>query len=213
MRREQTLQSLRDAVGRSKFNSKLVSALMERYREATVSTIEAVSQWAEGNEDAFMWHAKNYLLGIPSDLDALWHSKNIRNFLHFDIRRNPFILPGLSTAYSETKVAPSGKNATIPSDIKYYPGTGVNIEMRKLLKCEQTLLHEEEKYYDGANNGPLLPVHWREVKSADYLMLRSAVFKDIQFSPALEDIFSDKNKNDNPTRSESNKLSPIITVW
>ena len=95
LRREQTLQSLRDAVGRSKFNSKLVSALMERYREATVSTIEAVSQWAEGNEDAFMWHAKNYLLGIPSDLDALWHSKNIRNFLHFDIRRNPFILPGL----------------------------------------------------------------------------------------------------------------------
>ena len=118
-------------------------------------------------------------------------------------------MPGLSTAYSETKVALSGNNATIPSDIKYYPGTGVNIEMRKLLKCEQTLLHEEEKYYDGANNGPLLPVHWREVKSADYLMLRSAVFKDIQFSPALEDIFSDKNKNDNPTRSESNKLSPI----
>ena len=80
LRREQTLQSLRDAVGRSKFNSKLVSALMERYREATVSTIEAVSRWAEGNEDAFMWHAKNYLLGIPSDLDALWHSKNIRIF-------------------------------------------------------------------------------------------------------------------------------------
>ena len=44
LRREQTLQSLRDAVGRSKFNLKLVSALMERYREATVSTIEAVSQ-------------------------------------------------------------------------------------------------------------------------------------------------------------------------
>ena len=80
LRREQTLQSLRDAVGRSKFNLKLVSALMERYREATVSTIEAVSQWSIGNEGAFMWHAKNYLLSIPSDLDALWHSKICVNF-------------------------------------------------------------------------------------------------------------------------------------
>ena len=77
LRREQTLQSLRDAVGRSKFNLKLVSALMERYREATVSTIEAVSQWSIGNEGAFMWQSKKLFIKHTVDLDALWHSKNM----------------------------------------------------------------------------------------------------------------------------------------
>ena len=217
LRREQTLQSLRDAVGRSKFNLKLVSALMERYREATVSTIEAVSQWSIGNEGAFMWHAKNYLLSIPSDLDALWHSKNMRKFLHFDIRRNPFVLPGIivngnndNNKGNSTTIG-NGDNV-IPSDIKYYPGTDVNIEMRRLLDCERILLMEEEKYYDGSNNGSLLPPHWREVKSADYLMLRSAVFKDIQSSPALDDLLAGKTSStvdDTNNNNDNNKLLPI----
>ena len=86
---------------------------MERYREATIDTVEAVVDWSTTNSEPFMWHGKNYLLGVPADLDALWHSKNIRKFLHFDIRRNPFIVP-----LEENKLKNSDD---LPSNISYYP--------------------------------------------------------------------------------------------
>ena len=42
-----------------------------------------------------------------------------------------------------SKTIGNGDNV-IPSDIKYYPGTDVNIEMRRLLDCERISLMEEE---------------------------------------------------------------------
>ena len=89
LRREQALQMLRKSSGRAQFNPQRISSLMERYREATIDTVEAVVDWSEANSEPFMWHGKNYLLSVPADLDALWHSKNIRSFLNFDINNYP----------------------------------------------------------------------------------------------------------------------------
>ena len=198
LRREQLLQSLRDAAGRARFNSRLISSLMERYRESTVVTVEAVREWSIGRDDgAFMWHAKNYLLSIPADLDALWHSRNIREFLHFDIRRNPFLVP-------PTNASNNSGSDDLPTNISYYPGAEVNLKMERLLLAEQIILSEEEKYYEGGHNGFLLPVHWKTVKSPDYIMLRSAIFKDIE-----RGVMSSPEDDEMQGRNTSNA---IITV-
>eukprot|EP00945_MAST-04E_sp_MAST-4E-sp1_P002851 g2851.t1 len=199
LRREQALQMLRKSSGRAQFNPQRISSLMERYREATIDTVEAVVDWSEANSEPFMWHGKNYLLSVPADLDALWHSKNIRSFLHFDIRRNPFLVP--------LEANKSKNSDQLPENISYYPGAEVNIKMDRLLKAEQNILQEEERFFGGQHNGPLLPIHWNDAKTADYLMLRSAVFKDIELD--IQNGNDDFSEETEQIDLESAKHSPI----
>ena len=76
----------------------------------------------------------NTMLGGSSFLRAL----KFRSFLHFDIRRNPFLVP--------LEANKSKNSDQLPENISYYPGAEVNIKMDRLLKAEQNILQEEERF-------------------------------------------------------------------
>ena len=79
--------------------------------------------------------------------------------------------------------------------------------MDRLLVAEKNILDEEERFFGGQHNGSLLPNHWKTTKTADYLMLRSAVFKDIELNIQNnnENLFEEEKK----TTETETKKSPV----
>ncbi|CAM9112072.1 unnamed protein product, partial [Choristocarpus tenellus] len=72
-----------------------LEGLLDMLRVATVETVEAIQAWRHAQEHSapFFWKATNYLLKIPSDLDLIDCSEDIRLWLGFNLTRNPFIVP------------------------------------------------------------------------------------------------------------------------
>ena len=148
--------------------------MLDRVRLATVETIEAMLVWNESEmerkqdtptgaldqeQNGFIWHTKNYMLELLTDMDRTIPSSSTeegRRFqahvirsLGFDLKRNPFALP-LKRKSDEIDIEVA---MTIGNDLItmgnggyiYVPGRNYDIEIARLEKCEQALLNEESK--------------------------------------------------------------------
>lgn len=80
---------------RKKFKVEIAD-LIDFVRAASMSVVEAIVRWREIKKDhsaAFMWNGINYLLKMPSDLDFLHEYRVVRNWIGFDLIRNPLCVP------------------------------------------------------------------------------------------------------------------------
>ena len=176
LHRERLVQLCRAAVS-SMDSLERIHALLDRVRLATVETVEAVQRWNAGEErkladkggrrsHSFKWHAKNYLIDLCSDLDSLhFASSTLCESVGFDLRRNPFLLPGLpavdDTSLTMLAVAMKRRkdaNHGETNQSLYKPGNHHDIDIKRVLAAETALLREEELVYeDGKNRGRMAP--------------------------------------------------------
>lgn len=101
--REGYLEKLRVIVHQEKQRTLLrheVIDLLDLLRVSTVECIEAIVKWRRTllKPYPFIWNGVNYLLKIPSDMDFLstpakGGTNLLTEWLGFELRRNPFIIP------------------------------------------------------------------------------------------------------------------------
>jgi hypothetical protein len=97
--RESYIQRLKSKIELSKGEVNMtIIGLLDVLREVTIDVVENLQKWERAQLDypnikPFLWNKTNYLVKLSFDLEFLNESKEIRSWLKFDMKNNPFIIP------------------------------------------------------------------------------------------------------------------------